>query len=307
MKRPSLSLERAFEPRHGEAVPVAPGVLRITAPNGSAFTFHGTNSYLLGEERLFLLDPGPDDARHLAVLEQAVAGRPVEAILLTHTHRDHTALVRQARKLFDAPVWAEGPHRPSRPLRAGEGNALDSAGDMDLAIDRTLGDGERLSTDIGTLEVVATPGHTANHLAFAFIDGAAAGTLFSGDHVMAWSTTIVAPPDGAMADYMASLDKLMARSDSLYLPGHGGEVKRPRAFVRAIKAHRLIREAAIVAAVRNGDDSVAAIVSRLYRDTDPKLHGAAGLSVLAHLEDLVRRGQILADGPPSLGARYRLA
>ncbi|GGE14146.1 MBL fold metallo-hydrolase [Aureimonas endophytica] len=296
-----LPLDRAFEPRHGEPVAVAPGVLRLTARNAGPFTFHGTNSYLLGHDRLLLVDPGPDEDAHLDALLAATAGRPVEAILLTHTHRDHTALVQRAKALFGAPVLAEGPHRPSRPPRDGEALRLDAAGDSSLVPDRRLADGETIASDLGAIEIVATPGHAANHLAFAL----PGGVLLSGDHVMAWSTSIVAPPDGAMADYMASLDKLLARSDDLYLPGHGGPVRRPARFVRAMKTHRSMREAAILAALRAGDGEAAAIVARVYRGLDPRLADAAALSVLAHLEDLVARGLVISDGPPALAARFR--
>ncbi|KAB0679555.1 MBL fold metallo-hydrolase [Aureimonas leprariae] len=304
MRTPVLRLDQSFEPRHGEAVEAAPGILRLTAPNPSPFTFHGTNSYLLGQDRLVLVDPGPNDLRHLNTIARAAAGRPVDAILLTHTHRDHTGLVGAAKAAFDAPVLAEGRHRPSRPLRDGETARLDASGDTALVPDRLVADGEVVPFDGGALRVVATPGHAANHVCFAVEAGPAAGTLLSGDHVMAWSTSIVAPPDGSMRDYMASLDKLLERDDRLYLPGHGGPVTGPRRFVRAMKAHRLIREAAIVAALKAGDRRIPEIVARIYRNTDPALHGAAALSVLAHLEDLAERGTVRCEGPPALGAAF---
>jgi hydroxyacylglutathione hydrolase len=170
--------------------------------------------------------------------------------------------------------------------------------------DITLGDGQTLSGDGWELSAVLTPGHTANHAAFAL---AGRDILFSGDHVMAWSTSIVAPPDGSMADYMESLDRLIAREDRLLLPGHGGPVTEPSTFLKALKAHRLRREQAVLARVQAGDQRIAEMVKVIYRDTDPKLHGAAALSVLAHIEDLLERGEIAADGPPSLAALYRPA
>jgi glyoxylase-like metal-dependent hydrolase (beta-lactamase superfamily II) len=297
----SLPLQSQFEPHHGLPVPVAPNVVRITAPNASPFTFHGTNSYLVGRERLVLVDPGPADERHKAALEAAIDGRPVDAILVTHTHLDHTGLARPMADLTGAPLVAEGPHRAARPLRPDEANPLDAAGDKSFRPDIRLGDGETLSFEAGHFTAVATPGHTANHLAYALEE---TGVLFSGDHVMAWSTTIVAPPDGSMADFMRSLDKLLARADTLYLPGHGGPVERPGAFVRALRTHRRMREASILDLVRTGERTIPEIVADLYRSTDPKLHGAAGLSVFAHLEDLAEKGQVVARDGLTLSGRY---
>jgi glyoxylase-like metal-dependent hydrolase (beta-lactamase superfamily II) len=297
-----IAFDTDFDPRHGEAVPAAPGILRLTAPNPSPFTFHGTNSYLLGEERLVVVDPGPDDDPHLAALLQAIAGRPVEAILLTHTHRDHTALVPRLQQAVGAPVLAEGGHRASRALHDGETNLMDAAGDMALVPDRLLVHGEMLALAGLRIEAVATPGHTANHMAFALGD-----TLLSGDHVMAWSTTVVAPPDGSMADYMASLETLLARGETLYLPGHGGPVARPQAFLRGLRSHRKMRETAILERLKAGDRSIADVVAAIYRQTDKRLHGAAALSVLAHLEDLVAKGRVRTDGPALLGGRFEPA
>ncbi|BDA83122.1 MBL fold metallo-hydrolase [Aureimonas sp. SA4125] len=297
-----IAFDTIFDPRHGDGVPVAPQILRVTAPNQSPFTFTGTNSYLLGGASLVVVDPGPDDDRHLAALLQAIAGRPVEAILLTHTHRDHTALVPRLQQAVGAPVLAEGRHRVSRPLHEGEVNLMDAAGDMALVPDRIIAHGEILTLAGLAIEAVATPGHTANHMAFSIGD-----TLLSGDHVMAWSTTIVAPPDGAMADYMDSLEVLIGREEALYLPGHGGPVLKPQAFLRGLRSHRKMRETAILERLKAGDRSIPDIVAAIYRQTDPRLHGAAGLSVLAHLEDLVAKGRVVTDGPALPGGRFEPA
>jgi glyoxylase-like metal-dependent hydrolase (beta-lactamase superfamily II) len=297
----TLPLNRDFEPRHGEPVAVARGIVRITAPNPSPFTFHGTNSYILGERALAVIDPGPDDPRHLDALLRSIAGRPVSHILLTHTHRDHSSLARPLSQKTGAPVLAEGPHRPARPLDTGEAGRLDASADTELAPDRRLADGETVAGEGWRLEAVATPGHTANHMAYAL---AGEGVLFCGDHVMGWSTTVVAPPDGSMADYMASLDRLLARSDRLYLPGHGGPIGDPAAFVRGLKAHRLMRERAILERLAQGDRTVPEMVRAIYRDLDPRLRGAAALSVLAHLEDLVARGLAATDGTAAIDGRY---
>lgn len=294
-----------FDPRYGEAVAVAPGVARVTAENPGPFTFAGTNTYLVGEDELVVIDPGPDDPRHHAALLEAIGGRAVRRILLTHTHRDHSGGLARLVAATGAEVLAEGPHRPARPLAADEANPLDAAADTAFAPDTRLVHGSRIALAGGdALEAVATPGHAANHLAFAH---AGSGVLFSGDHVMAWSTTIVAPPDGAMADYMASLDRLLARRDARYLPGHGGPVDNPAEYVAALKAHRLARERAILERLASGDTRIPEIVGRLYADVDPRLHGAAGLSVLAHLEDLVARGLVVVEPAPRIRARFALA
>jgi glyoxylase-like metal-dependent hydrolase (beta-lactamase superfamily II) len=297
----SLDLETDFRPEHGQPVPVASGVARLTAPNSGPMTFTGTNTYLLGIDTLVVIDPGPDDDAHLQALLRAIGGRPVEAILATHTHLDHTGLHAALKAATGAPLVAEGPHRTSRPLATGEVNLLDAAADHAFRPDITLGDGEVLKTAAGRIVGVATPGHTANHMSFALEDR---GLLFSGDHVMAWSTTIVAPPDGRMADYMASLDRLAARADARYLPGHGGPVEKPAAFLRATRTHRRMREQAILERVRAGDRSVADMVSAIYRSTPKALHGAAALSVLAHLEDLCERGLVGAQGNIDLAGRF---
>ncbi len=293
----ALEFDTRFEPHHGEAVAAAPDVLRITAPNPSPFTFHGTNSYIVGNDTLAVIDPGPDDAAHLQALLAAIAGRPVSHIFVSHTHRDHSPLAAALQRHTGAKMLAQGPHRPARPLRIGETNPLDASADTDFTPDVALPDDSVVDGDRWKIRAVLTPGHCANHAAFA-LEGT--GILFSADHVMAWATSIVAPPDGAMADYMASLDKLIERDDRLLLPGHGGPVTAPRAFMRGLKTHRKMRERAILERIRNGDRTIADMVKAIYRDTDPRLHGAAGLSVLAHLEDLVARGLVRTDGTPSI-------
>ena len=296
-----LEFARDFVPAHGTAVTVAPDVQRVTAPNAGPFTFHGTNSYIVGNRSVCVIDPGPEDEAHWQALVKALHGREVTHIAVSHTHRDHSPLARRLKQRTGAVVVAEGPHRAARPLFHGETNPFAESSDADFRPDIALAEGDRVEGDGWTLETVLTPGHTANHASFA-LDGT--GILFSADHVMAWSTSIVAPPDGAMTDYMASLDRLLMRDDRIYLPGHGGPVTAPQAFVRGLRAHRRMRERAILERIRNGDRTIAAMVAAIYRDTDPMLHGAAALSVLAHIEDLVARGEIKSDGPPSLAAVY---
>ncbi|MGO6790806.1 MBL fold metallo-hydrolase [Rhizobium ruizarguesonis] len=300
----SPAFDLAFEPAYGQAVPVVSGVERVTVNNPGPFTFFGTNSYIVGSSSVAVIDPGPEDEAHYQALMAALGGRAVTHIFVSHTHRDHSPLARRLQAATGAVTVGQGPHRAARPLREGEINPFAESSDLSFVPDMALSDGQTLSGDGWALTAVLTPGHTANHAAFA-LEGR--DILFSGDHVMAWSTSIVAPPDGSMADYMESLDRLIARDDRLLLPGHGGPVKQPSTFLKALKAHRLRREQAVLARVQAGDQRIAEMVKVIYRDTDPKLHGAAALSVLAHIEDLLERGEIAADGPPSLAALYRPA
>ncbi|MFW8603307.1 MBL fold metallo-hydrolase [Rhizobium leguminosarum] len=302
MDNPAFDL--AFEPAYGQAVPVVAGVERVTVNNPGPFTFFGTNSYIVGSSSVAVIDPGPEDEAHFQALMTALGGREVTHIFVSHTHRDHSPLARRLRRATGAVTVGQGPHRPARPLREGEINPFAESSDLSFVPDIALSDGQTLSGDGWALSAVLTPGHTTNHAAFAL---AGRDILFSGDHVMAWSTSIVAPPDGSMADYMESLDRLIAREDRLLLPGHGGPVTQPSTFLKALKAHRLRREQAVLARVQAGDRQIAEMVKVIYRDTDPKLHGAAALSVLAHIEDLLERGEIAVDGPPSLVALYRPA
>ncbi|HEX3858229.1 MAG TPA: MBL fold metallo-hydrolase, partial [Pseudolabrys sp.] len=197
---------------------VMPGVRRVMADNPGPFTFKGTISYIIGKGRVAIVDPGPDDPRHIAALLDAVRGETVSHIFVTHTHRDHSPAVPAIKAATGATVYAEGPHRAARPLHIGENNPLDASADRDFRPDVALKDGEVVIGDGWSIEAVTTPGHTANHMAYAFREN---NTLFAGDHVMGWATTIVAPPDGAMSDYMASLHKLAKRTEKIYLPGHG--------------------------------------------------------------------------------------
>ena len=274
------------EPPYERAEEVAPGVRRILAGNPSPFTFEGTETYLVGTAEIAVIDPGPDDPRHIDAILAAVVGGRVSAILCTHTHRDHSPASRALAAATGAPIIGCAPLAISD-----DGPRADAAFDFDYAPDRVLEDGETLEGEGWTLAAVATPGHTTNHLCFAFGD-----ILFTGDHVMGWSTTVIAPPDGDMADYMASLDMLLARDDRLYFPAHGPAVEKPRAHVRALITHRRMREKQILERLGQGIGRIPAMVETMYRAVDPRLHPAAGRSVLAHLIDLERRGLVSREG-----------
>ncbi len=301
MQEPEPAFVREFQPYHGTAVDVADKVQRVTANNPGPFTFHGTNSYIIGRDTLCVIDPGPEDEAHLQALLVAIGGRPVSHIAVSHTHKDHALLARRLAQITGAVLVAEGGYRPSRPLHDGESNPFSESSDPEFQPDLVLADGDVVAGDGWALTALSTPGHTANHMAFALKD---TGIVFSADHVMAWATSIVAPPDGAMCDYMASLDRLLERDDRLFLPGHGGPVQQPQAFMRGLRTHRKMRERAILDRIRSGDRQIGDMVKAVYRDTDPRLHGAAALSVLAHLEDLVAQGRVATDGPARLAGNY---
>jgi len=283
------SYQTEFDALPGMAVTIAPAITRVTAPNASAYTFTGTNSFILGENSVFILDPGPDDPAHFAALEAAIAGRKVKAIILTHTHRDHSALAPRLSQAMQAPLWFGGEHRLSRPLRLFEVNPFARSGHYGLMPDRKLDDGEILEADGILLEAIATPGHCANHFAFSV-----RGTpyLFSGDHVMGWNSTLVAAPDGALAPYLESLDRLIARSERLYLPGHGGPIENGPAQAKALKAHRLMRNGQILEAIADGSKTLAAISTRMYPHLKGRIGIAARYTVAAHLDYLKALGKL---------------
>jgi glyoxylase-like metal-dependent hydrolase (beta-lactamase superfamily II) len=272
--------------RPGQVITVGPLVRRVLAPNPSAFTFTGTQSHIVGHGAVAVIDPGPDIPAHVEALLAATAGERISAILCTHTHRDHSPAARTLQDRTGAPIVGCAPLAPPD-----DGSGADEAFDPDYRPDRVLGDGEVLDGEGWTLEAVATPGHASNHLCFAL-----GSTLFSGDHVMGWSTSIVSPPDGDMGAYLASLEKLLGREDRRYLPAHGAPVEEPRKLVRGMILHRRQREAQVLAALEPGRARVADMVIAMYRAVDPRLHPAAARSVLAHLIDLERRGRVRGEG-----------
>jgi glyoxylase-like metal-dependent hydrolase (beta-lactamase superfamily II) len=259
-----------------------PGIARVLAHNPSAFTYYGTQTYLIGDRELAIIDPGPDLAEHVEALEAAVAGRPVRAIICTHTHRDHSPAARPLAERTGASIIGCAPLALET-----VGPRADASFDVDYEPGEVLADGASLDIDGEQLVAVATPGHTSNHLCYAY-----RGALLTGDHVMGWSTTVVVPPDGDMAAYMASLDKLRQRDDRIYYPAHGPAVTKPQQYVRHLVGHRMQREKQILGIIGDGPHAISSIVANAYPGLDPRLVVAAGGSVLAHLVDLERRGLV---------------
>lgn len=296
--------DRSAPAQSGVLMSVAPDIRRIIANNPSPFTFTGTCTYVVGRGDVTVIDPGPEDEAHIDALLAALPNERIGRILITHTHRDHSPGARMLKARTGAPIIGCAPHRASREALAGETRRLDASSDSEHAPDRILVDNEVYEADDHAFRVLETPGHTANHLAFELIG---TGMVFSGDHVMAWSTSIVAPPDGAMGPYMESLEKLIAREDDrAYWPGHGGPVVDPRRFTRALLSHRRQRETQILDFLARGPARIPAMVAANYPGLNPALVGAAGLSVFAHIEDLVGRSEIVTEGDATLESLFAL-
>jgi glyoxylase-like metal-dependent hydrolase (beta-lactamase superfamily II) len=296
----SIPFDRNFDAPYERLVEVAPRIRRLLTNNPGPFTFKGTGVAVIGRGKVAVIDPGPDDPAHLDALRDALQGETVTHILVTHTHRDHSPAARALKAWTGAPTYGFGPHGSGK---AEEGIVVEEGGDMEFAPDVRVRDGDIIAGDGFTFECVHTPGHTSNHICYALKEGKA---LFCGDHVMGWSTTVVAPPDGDMGDYLASLRKLLARDDAVYWPAHGGPIHDPQAFVAAYLAHRLEREAQITAALKDGVTDIPSMVERIYVGLDARLKPAAGLSVLAHLLFLMKQGRVAAENAAGLSARFRL-
>jgi glyoxylase-like metal-dependent hydrolase (beta-lactamase superfamily II) len=279
---------------YGEPSPVNPGIVRLVANNPSPLTSYGTNTYLVGMTTLAVIDPGPLDEDHLGAILRAAAGRPITHILITHAHRDHVDISARLKAETGAQIAGFG--RP--PDRRDVSQTLPSGADFIDHVfepDLRLADGDGIETDEWSVAAIHTPGHAPDHLCFALLGR---DVLFSGDHVMAWNTSLVAPPEGSMADYTASLEVLLGRPETLYLPGHGGRLVDPQRTVRAYLLHRRWREEQVMAAIRSGTQTVESIVPVVYPSIGEKLSTAAALSVLAHVEHLISRGHVTCDGSP---------
>ncbi len=291
-----IPFEREMDPAYGGLVEVSPSIRRITARNPGPFTYLGTGVYVVGRGEVAVIDPGPDLPEHVSALIEALSGERVTAILTTHSHADHSPAARPLQAATGAPVYGR-----SDPSVGGEGEEADAAFRPDVE----LADGQDVSGPGWTLRAMATPGHVSNHLAFVLPQENA---LFSGDHVMGWSTTIVSPPHGDMDDYLASLDRVRDGGFDVLWPTHGPPVRNPDRFLRAYKGHRLARERQVLTALAKGPAAIAEMTAALYANVDPRLHGAAARSLWAHLIRLVRAGTVQADGgEATLDATYRLA
>lgn len=297
-----IPFDRSISAKPEELQQISRLVRRLIANNGGPFTFTGTCTYIVGHGDIAVVDPGPFDRTHLDAILAATRGETIRQILVTHAHLDHCGGAAELKQATGARIVGCG--RPDRTDDPRGQPILDAGRDPRYMPDDVLGEGGVAEGPGWRLEAIATPGHAADHLAFALAEENA---LFSGDHVMAWSTTVVVPPDGSMRAYMDSLRKLVGRSDAIYWPGHGGPVRNPRSFVNALLVHRQWRESAILRCLGAGDATVATIVSHIYRDLAPSLRAAAAQSVLAHLIDLIDKGQVTADGSPGLQARYAVA
>ena len=290
---------REIDVEYGRSDAVSPLIRRVIAPNPGPFTFTGTGTYIVGRGDVAVIDPGPELAEHLQALQRAVDGQRVTDIVVTHTHNDHSPLSRALAQATGARVWG----RPA-PAADDDGFPMDEAHDHAFRPDRLVHDGARIAGPGWTLEALATPGHASNHVCYALIEENA---LFSGDHVMGWSTTVVSPPDGDMGHYYASLDRVAARGFDTLWPTHGPPVTEVAPFLAAYKAHRLARERQILEQLAAGRSRIGEMVPVIYADVDPRLHPAAAHSVLAHLIHLVRAGEVVSDGEPGLDSDYRLA
>ena len=289
-----------FDFEYGRCDRLSPLIRRVICNNPGPFTFTGTGTYIIGTGNVAVIDPGPLDDAHLDAIMTALGpDEKVSHIVITHTHLDHSPLAMPLKQRSGAAIYAHAPGE----VAAFDGPRLEEEADEDFAPDHIVAHGDMIKGDDWTLECVFTPGHMSGHMCYALMEEKA---LFSGDHVMGWSTTVIAPPDGDMTDYIASLDLLLERDDEIYWPTHGTSIKDPQNFVRAYIAHRHAREAQVMQRLEAGDSDIREMVKTIYAEVDKRLHPAAALSVLAHMQDLTKRGLVSCEGQPSLDSAYRL-
>jgi glyoxylase-like metal-dependent hydrolase (beta-lactamase superfamily II) len=294
-----LQFQRNFECSYGAMEQVAPGIRRVTARNPSKFTFKGTGTYIIGEGKVAVIDAGPDLAEHVDALLAALEGEEITHQLITHTHSDHSPAARPVKERTGAPTYGFGPHGAGR---FEIGASVEAGGDMDFVPDHQVRHGDIIEAGGFTIECVHTPGHTSNHICYALQE---AGALFTGDHVMGWSTTVISPPDGDMAAYMDSLELLLSRGDGIYYPTHAGPITDPGPYVAALIQHRKDREIQIMDCLARGIGRIAHMVPEMYSGLDPQLITAAGRSVFSHIIAMTERGDITCDGAIDAGAEFR--
>ncbi len=297
----SIPFRRALDFTYGAVAEVAPGIRRVIAENPGPFTLYGTGTYIIGRGAVAVIDPGPADSTHIQALLRALRGEVISHILVTHTHMDHSPGCRLLQEHTDAPTYAYGPHGAGKLER---GVPVEEGGDLDFQPDRLVQDGDILEGDGWSVQCVYTPGHTSNHMCYQLREGRA---LFTGDHVMGWSTSIISPPDGDMTAYMASLDKLLQRDDAIYWPTHGPSIEQPKPHVQAFIAHRRRREEQILACLGKGVLRIEDMVPLMYTELPEFMHPAAARSVLAAVAHLVGQGAVRVEGEVELAADYRLA
>lgn len=293
--------ELTFE--YGQADRLSPRIRRVIANNPSPFTLHGTGTYIVGTGRVAVIDPGPDDAAHTDAILAATAGETITHILVTHTHKDHSPGCVRLQQRCDAQTFGFGPHGPGRAQAVGEATEGEEGVDRDFAPDIRVRHGQIVKGDGWSVECVHTPGHTSNHLCFQLREERA---LFTGDHIMGWSTSIIVPPDGDMRAYMDSLDLLLERDDAVYWPTHGPAITDTHAYVRAFITHRQEREQQILACVTRGIHRIVEMVPTMYTDIPETMYPKAAQSVFAHVLHLLDRDLLRTSGAPAIDGEYFL-
>ena len=297
----SIPFNRHYLFSYARVETIAPGLRRVVARNPSPFTFHGTATFIIGAGNVAVIDPGPSDPEHVHALREALRGETVTHYLVTHTHRDHSPATAIMKHAMDAPSFAYGRHGAGK---LEQGVQVEEGGDMAFAPDVQVRDGDIIEGDGFSFECVYTPGHTSNHMCFQHRESR---TLFTGDHVMGWNTTIVSPPDGDMGQYMASLHKLLQRDDALYRPTHGPAISNPKPYVHAYVQHRQRREAQVLTLLDEGVHRIHAMVPRMYAELAHSMYPAASRSVFATLALLVERGDVTCDGELRVDGRFQRA
>jgi len=293
-----IPYRRKLEFAYGESEQVAPGIRRVIAENPSPFTLYGTGTYILGTGSVAVVDPGPADPAHIRAITKALEGETISHILVTHTHMDHSPGCALLKQHTQAPTYAYGPHGAGK---LEEGVQVEEGGDMEFVPDELVADGDIIQGGDWSVECVYTPGHTSNHMCFALRESK---SLFTGDHVMGWSTSIISPPDGDMAAYMASLELLLERDDEAYWPTHGPVIDEPKPHVQAFIDHRNEREAQILRCIDDGVGQIAEMVPLMYKDTPEFMYPAAARSVFAAIEYMVGKKELVASGEVNLDGPF---